>query len=52
MKEPIVSYLSESGSAEGSVADTRDWNERKSSSLHSRDLKTHRFDIRIPENLV
>lgn len=42
MKEPIVCYLRESGSAEGSVADTRDRKEWKSSILHKRDLKTHK----------
>lgn len=42
IKEPIVCYLRESGSAEGSVADTRDRKEWKSSTLHRRDLKTHR----------
>lgn len=41
VKESIVCYLRESGSAEGSVADTRDRKEWKSSSLHRRDLKTH-----------
>lgn len=42
IKDPIVSYLRELGSAEGSVADTRDKKEWKSSSLHSRDLKAHK----------
>lgn len=41
-KDPIVGYLRELGSAEGSVADTRDKKEWKSSSLHSRDLKAHK----------
>lgn len=42
IKDPIVSYLRELGSAEGSVADTRDKKRWKSSSLHSRDLKAHK----------
>lgn len=41
IKDPIVSYLRELGSVEGSVADTRAKKEWKSSSLHSRDLKAH-----------
>lgn len=43
IKDPIVGYLRELGSAEGSVADTRDKKEWKSSSLHSKDLKAHKW---------
>lgn len=43
IKEPIVSYLRELGSAEGLVTDTRDRKEWKISSLHSRDLKQNKY---------
>lgn len=49
LKDAIVHYLRELGSSEGSVADTRDRKEWKSSSLHSADLKAHR---QIGMNLV
>lgn len=49
LKDAIVRYLRELGSAEESVADTRDRKEWKSSSLHSADLKAHR---QIGMNLV
>lgn len=49
LRNAIVLYLRELGSAEGSVADTRDRKEWKSSSLHSADLKAHR---QIGMNLV
>lgn len=40
-------YLSESGSADWSVADTRDRKEWKSSSLHSKDLKCIETDVDV-----
>lgn len=57
IKEPIVSYLRELGSAEGLVADTRDRKEWKISNLHSRDLKVHIYaqmslDANVQLNIV